>query len=81
MNLPSSADESPRGVGSRLAVLVRGEAFPGILLVLCAAIALVAANLPWHAAWTGIWHAPLTLGAEPDTQVPCPTTRSATFSA
>lgn len=63
MSLPTPADASPSGIGSRLAALVRGEAFPGILLVLCAVIAMAAANLPWHTVWTGIWHAPLTLGA------------------
>lgn len=52
---PAPADLSP------LARLVRSEAFPGVLLVLAAAVALVAANSPFAEAWEHLWETPLSL--------------------
>jgi NhaA family Na+:H+ antiporter len=62
MSLPASADPVRRGLASHLGALVRNEAFPGILLVVCAIVAMVAANLPWHAAWEALWHAEMKVG-------------------
>ncbi len=41
---------------SPLVQMVRSEAFPGILLVTCAALAIGLANSPWAAAWNHLWH-------------------------
>ncbi|MBL9077688.1 MAG: Na+/H+ antiporter NhaA [Planctomycetes bacterium] len=46
---------------SPLARMVRSEAFPGILLVACAALAIVMANSPWAAAWEHFWHTSIAL--------------------
>ncbi len=49
---------------SPLAAMVRSQAFPGALLVTCAAAAIVIANSPWADAWHHVWHADfaVTLG-------------------
>lgn len=36
--------------------VVRGEAFPGALLILCAVVAMAIANSPWAAGWQHWWH-------------------------
>ena len=41
--------------------MVRSEAFPGILLVACAIVAIGIANSPWAAGWDHLWHADLSL--------------------
>ncbi|MBM4063023.1 MAG: Na+/H+ antiporter NhaA [Planctomycetes bacterium] len=46
---------------SPLARLARSEAFPGILLVAAATLALFAANSPWSEAWTSLWQAPFSI--------------------
>ncbi|MEO6597926.1 MAG: Na+/H+ antiporter NhaA [Planctomycetota bacterium] len=55
----------PHAVGSKhlspLAELARSEAFPGVLLVACAIVAMVAANSPWSEAWHHVWHTPFAL--------------------
>ncbi|HEY0883464.1 MAG TPA: Na+/H+ antiporter NhaA, partial [Archangium sp.] len=40
---------------------LRIEAAGGILLMLAAAVALVAANSPWGEAWQHLWHTPVAL--------------------
>ena len=51
---------------SPLARLVRSDAFPGILLVACALVAILVANSPWSEAWAHLWHTPfaITLGEQ-----------------
>lgn len=46
---------------SPLAQLVRSEAFPGVLLVACALLAIAIANSPWGPAWDHLWHAEFAL--------------------
>lgn len=46
---------------SPLTRLVRSEAFPGLLLVFAAFVAILAANLPWAAQWETIWQTELRL--------------------
>jgi NhaA family Na+:H+ antiporter len=41
---------------SPLARMVRSEAFPGVLLVACALVAIGIANSPWAPAWQRLWH-------------------------
>jgi Na+/H+ antiporter NhaA len=55
MHQPSSAELSP------LARLVRSAAFPGLLLVACAGLAIAIANSPWSAAWDHLWHTELAV--------------------
>lgn len=38
---------------------MRHEASPGLLLIACAALAIVLANSPWHGGWHALFHAPL----------------------
>ena len=47
---------------SPLAQLARSEAFPGVLLVACALLAIAIANSPWAAAWSHLWHTEIALG-------------------
>ncbi len=42
---------------SPLAALIRSQAFPGLLLVCCATIAIAMANSPVAATWDHFWHA------------------------
>ncbi len=35
----------------------------GVMLMICAVIALAAANSPWAAGWAHFWHIPITVGA------------------
>ena len=46
---------------SPLARMVRSEAFPGVLLVGCAVVAIALANSPWAEAWGHFWHTDLAL--------------------
>ena len=46
---------------SPLARMVRSEAFPGILLVLAAAVAIAAANSPFADAWLHLWETPFSI--------------------
>ncbi|MBX3464321.1 MAG: Na+/H+ antiporter NhaA [Planctomycetes bacterium] len=46
---------------SPLARMVRSEAFPGVLLVACALLAIGIANSPWVDAWNHLWHTDLAL--------------------
>ncbi|MBL8752299.1 MAG: Na+/H+ antiporter NhaA, partial [Planctomycetes bacterium] len=59
MHHPSPAELSP------LARLVRSAAFPGLLLIACAGLAIAVANSPWSAEWNHLWHTELSfrLGA------------------
>jgi NhaA family Na+:H+ antiporter len=41
--------------------MVRAEAFPGLLLVGCALLAIGIANSPWATAWDHLWHAEFAL--------------------
>jgi NhaA family Na+:H+ antiporter len=41
---------------SPLVRMVRSEAFPSILLVACAALAIGIANSPWSESWLHLWH-------------------------
>nr|MDQ3045644.1 Na+/H+ antiporter NhaA [Chloroflexota bacterium] len=41
---------------------VHNEAFGGILLLVCAVIALVWANSPWRESYDDLWSAEITLG-------------------
>ncbi|MBL8727654.1 MAG: Na+/H+ antiporter NhaA [Planctomycetes bacterium] len=41
---------------SPLARMTRSEAFPGLLLVACAMLAIVIANSPWAGGWNHFWH-------------------------
>jgi len=50
MHSEPSADLSP------LARMVRSEAFPGLLLVACAMLAIAIANSPWAPGWSHFWH-------------------------
>ena len=52
-----NADETQ----SPLARLVRAEAFPGVLLLACTAIAIAIANSPWAKPWDDFWHQELAL--------------------
>lgn len=36
--------------------MARSDAFPGILLVACAVVAICIANSPWSEAWQHLWH-------------------------
>ncbi len=47
---------------SPLARLVRSEVFPGLLLIACALLAIVAANSPWAGPWHDLWHTEIALG-------------------
>jgi NhaA family Na+:H+ antiporter len=49
---------------SPLTDLYRSEAFPGVLLISCAALAIAVANSPWAETWQHFWHLPFafTLG-------------------
>lgn len=51
MHSHSSEDLSP------LARMIRSEAFPGLLLVSCALLAIAIANSPWADGWNHLWHA------------------------
>lgn len=44
---------------SPLAQMVRSAAFPGLLLVACALVAIAIANSPWAGAWEHLWHTEL----------------------
>jgi NhaA family Na+:H+ antiporter len=57
---PSSRPKTTSFV-SPLADLARSEAFPGILLVTCAAFAIAIANSPWAEGWQHLWHANLAV--------------------
>jgi Na+:H+ antiporter, NhaA family len=46
---------------SPLARLARSEAFPGVLVVSCALLAILIANSPWSEAWNHVWHTELAL--------------------
>lgn len=46
---------------SPLERMVRSEAFPGVLLVACALIAIGLANSPWSSDWEHLWHTDLAL--------------------
>ena len=52
------ANPRPR---SPLAMLVRSEAFPGVLLVACALLAIAIANSPWSEGWHHLWHTELAV--------------------
>jgi Na+:H+ antiporter, NhaA family len=41
--------------------LARSAAFPGILLVGCALVAIGAANSPWSESWEHLWHTTLAV--------------------
>lgn len=53
-------DPAP-GRGSPLSRLVQSAAFPGLLLVSAAAVAIAAANSPWAHAYAELWETPLVL--------------------
>ncbi|MCA8978376.1 MAG: Na+/H+ antiporter NhaA [Planctomycetes bacterium] len=57
MARPSHASEPQ----SPLARMVQSEAFPGILLVACAAAAILIANSPWAHGWEHLWHVDLAV--------------------
>ncbi len=56
--------ETNREASSPLTEFLRSEAFPGILLVACAGIAIAVANSPLADTWNHLWHATfaVTLG-------------------
>jgi NhaA family Na+:H+ antiporter len=51
---------------SPLARMIRSEAFPGVLLVACAMLAITLANSPWAETWDHFWHTNLavTVGSQ-----------------
>jgi NhaA family Na+:H+ antiporter len=57
----SPADTSP-SQGFSLREFIHDEAFSGILLLVCALIALLWANSPWGATYDALWSTELTLG-------------------
>jgi NhaA family Na+:H+ antiporter len=59
----SRAGDSARSQGFSLREFVHDEAFGGILLLLCALIALIWANSPWSETYDAFWSTELTLGS------------------
>jgi NhaA family Na+:H+ antiporter len=59
----SRAGDSARSQGFSLREFVHDEAFGGILLLLCALIALIWANSPWSESYDAFWSTELTLGS------------------
>ena len=57
----SPADTAP-SQGFSLREFIHDEAFSGILLLVCALIALLWANSPWGATYDALWSTELTLG-------------------
>ncbi len=66
---PSPLPPASRSTASRLLrpiqEFMRLEAAGGIVLLACAAIALVWANSPWAEGYFALWQTPVTLGAGP----------------
>ena len=54
--------DTPQSQGFSLREFIHDEAFSGILLLVCALIALVWANSPWGATYDAVWSTELTLG-------------------
>lgn len=48
-----------RGLKKAWRALSRNEAAPGLVLMACAAVALILANSPWASAWHGLFNDPL----------------------
>lgn len=56
------SDRWGRLTGFTLREFVHAEAFGGVLLLICALVALIWANSPWSAAYDALWSIELTLG-------------------
>ena len=46
---------------SPLAKMIRSDVFPGLLLIACAATAILIANSAWSEAWQHAWHTPFSI--------------------